>query len=45
VKGVDALHRQLTQDAVGKPAMLSILRRDETLDLEITPDEAPAVRD
>jgi len=45
VKGVDDLHRQLTQDAVGKPAMLSILRRDETLDLEITPDEAPPVRD
>jgi len=45
VKGIDDLHRQLTQDAVGKRATLGILRRDERLDLEITPGEAPPARD
>jgi len=45
ITGVDDLHRQLTEDAVGKPAVLGVLRRDEKLDLEITPAEAPASRD
>ena len=45
VKSVDDLHRRLTEDAVGKPALLGILRRDETLDLEITPGEALPAQD
>jgi S1-C subfamily serine protease len=45
VTGVDDLHRQLTEDAVGKPARLGVLRRDEKLELQITPGEAPPVRD
>ena len=45
VTGVDDLHRQLTEDAVGRTARIGVLRRDEKLDLEITPSEAPAARD
>ena len=45
VKGIDDLHRQLTEDAVGRSTALSVLRRDEKLDLQIVPGEAPASRD
>jgi S1-C subfamily serine protease len=41
VNGIDDLHRLLTEDAVGKPAMLSVLRRDEKIETEVTPSEAP----
>jgi len=42
VTGIDDLHRVLTEDAVGKSATLGVLRRDEKLQIEITPVEAPA---
>jgi S1-C subfamily serine protease len=42
VNGIDDLHRVLTEEAVGKPVPVSVLRRDAKVDLEITPDLAPA---
>jgi len=45
VNGIDDLHRLLTEDAVGKGATLTVLRHDEKVDLEITPDPAPSVRE
>jgi S1-C subfamily serine protease len=40
VKDIDALHRLLTADRIGKAATLTILRGAEKLDLTITPGEA-----
>jgi len=45
VAGIDDLHRRLTEDAVGKAERLGILRRDEPVELEITPTEAVPPRD
>jgi S1-C subfamily serine protease len=45
VNGVDDLHRLLTEDSVGTAATLGLLRRDEKIGVEITPDLAPAGRD
>ena len=43
VNGVDDLHRLLTEESVGTTAPLTVLRRDEKVEVEITPDLAPAV--
>jgi len=45
VHGIDDLHRALTDEAVGKTSKLSVLRRDEKLELGIVPGQAPPVRD
>jgi S1-C subfamily serine protease len=45
VNGVDDLHRLLTEDSVGNAESLGVLRRDEKIFLEITPDLAPALPD
>jgi S1-C subfamily serine protease len=44
VNGIDDLHRVLTEESVGKPVKMSILRRDERIELEIAPDQAPSDR-
>ena len=38
---VDELHRLLTEDRVGRPAPLVVLRRAEKRDVAVTPREAP----
>ena len=38
--GIDMLHRQLTDDRVGEPATITVIRRTEKLDLTITPIES-----
>jgi S1-C subfamily serine protease len=45
VNGIDDLHRLLTEDSVGKGETLTVLRRDEKVDLDIMPDLAPSVRE
>jgi S1-C subfamily serine protease len=45
VNGIDDLHRALTEDAVGKTAKLGVLRREEKLEMPITPVEAPPPKD
>ena len=40
VKDIDALHRLLTADRIGQPSTLTVLRRYDKLDVEITPAEA-----
>jgi S1-C subfamily serine protease len=45
VNGIDDLHRLLSEDAVGKPEKLPVLRKDEKVDVQITPGEAPPPRD
>src|SRR5579862_6735180 len=45
VAGIDDLHRRLTKDAVRKAERLGSLRRDEPVELEITPTEAVPPRD
>ncbi len=45
VNGIDDLHRLLPDESVGKAAPLVALRRDEKLEVEISPAEAPAPRD
>jgi S1-C subfamily serine protease len=37
---VDELHRLLTEERVGKPAVLEVLRRTEKKQLTVTPREA-----
>jgi S1-C subfamily serine protease len=39
---VDALHRLLTEDAIGRPAVLTVIRRTQRLELAVTPEEAAA---
>ncbi|HEU4664523.1 MAG TPA: trypsin-like peptidase domain-containing protein [Dokdonella sp.] len=39
VEGIDALHRVLGADAIGRAATIRVLRRDRSLDLRIMPDE------
>ena len=41
VSGVDDLHRALTGDAVGKPALLTLQRGRERVELSVTPELAP----
>ncbi|HEY6940751.1 S1C family serine protease [Dokdonella sp.] len=39
VEGIDALHRVLGAGAIGRAAMIRVLRRDRSIDVRITPDE------
>ena len=41
VNGIDDLHRMLTEDTVGRTEKTWVLRRDEKLELDLTPSEAP----
>src|SRR5688572_73975 len=43
IGGIDDLHRVLTDDRVGVPAKLTVLRRVEKLDIEVTPVESKPV--
>lgn len=43
VNGIDDLHRMLTEDTVGRPAKTWVLRRDEKLELDLTPSESPRI--
>jgi S1-C subfamily serine protease len=40
VNGIDDLHRLLTEDAVGKAVKLGLLRNDEKLEVDLTPELA-----
>ncbi|HTP40837.1 MAG TPA: trypsin-like peptidase domain-containing protein [Nitrospiria bacterium] len=40
VAGIDDLHKCLTEQQVGQPAALTVLRRTELLDLSIIPEES-----
>jgi S1-C subfamily serine protease len=40
VNGVDDLHRLLTEDAVGRAVKLGLLRNDEKMELDLTPEMA-----
>jgi S1-C subfamily serine protease len=40
IKDIDALHRLLTADRIGKPSPITVLRNYEKLDLTISPAEA-----
>src|SRR5579884_1237909 len=40
VKDIDALHRRLSAERIGVPTPVTVLRRYERVDLEITPAEA-----
>ena len=42
VEGIDALHRLLTVERIGKPALMTVVRRTQRLDLAITPLEVRA---
>ena len=44
IKGIDDLHRQLTEERVGEPIVLRILRGREQLTLELRPGETPRRR-
>jgi S1-C subfamily serine protease len=41
IAGIDDLHRLLTDEQVGVRALLTVLRRTEKVQLEITPEESP----
>jgi S1-C subfamily serine protease len=41
VSGIDQLHRLLTEDRIGRPTPLTVLRRTEKLELSVTPAESP----
>jgi S1-C subfamily serine protease len=45
VAGIDDLHRLLTSERVGVAAMMSVLRRDETVEVVVTPSEARDLAD
>jgi S1-C subfamily serine protease len=45
VNGIDDLHRMLTEDAVGKSSKTAVLRREERLELDLVPSEAPPLRE
>lgn len=40
VGGIDVLHRLLTHDQVGKPAPLTVIRRNHKLTLNVVPEES-----
>ncbi len=42
VDGIDALHRLLTLERIGKPALMTVVRRTQKRDLQITPLEVTA---
>ncbi|MBI3596310.1 MAG: trypsin-like peptidase domain-containing protein [Nitrospirae bacterium] len=42
ITGIDDLHKVLTENAVGAPAPLTILRRSEKITLDIVPEESKA---
>jgi S1-C subfamily serine protease len=42
IGGIDDLHRLLTEEQVGVPSRVTILRRGERLDLDIAPEESSA---
>ena len=44
VNGIDDLHRLLTEEAVGKPMTMVVLRHDEKEEFTISPDPAPTAR-
>lgn len=43
IAGIDDLHRLLTDDRVGVPAKVTVLRRVEKLEIEVTPVESKPV--
>jgi S1-C subfamily serine protease len=45
VNGIDDLHRLLTEDAVGKSVKLGVLRNDEKVELDLTPELATSRAD
>jgi S1-C subfamily serine protease len=44
IAGIDDLHRTLTEDRIGRPAELRMLRRGGTISLPVTPAEMPERR-
>jgi S1-C subfamily serine protease len=45
VNGIDDLHRVLSEESVGQAVKMSVLRRDERIEVEISPEPAPPDRD
>ncbi|MCI0707311.1 MAG: trypsin-like peptidase domain-containing protein [Ignavibacteriae bacterium] len=45
IRGIDDLHKLLTEDWIGKEATMTVLRWTDKVDVKITPTEAPAVVD
>jgi len=45
VNGIDDLHRLLTEDVVGKAVKLGVLRKDEKVELDLTPELAASPAD
>ena len=45
IAAIDALHKQLTAERIGRRAALSVLRHTERLTLAITPQESPPLRE
>jgi len=43
IAGIDDLHRLLTAEQVAVRALLTVIRRAEKLQLELTPEESPRV--
>jgi len=41
VAGIDQLHRLLTEDRIGNRTPLTVIRRTEKLDIDVTPGESP----
>jgi hypothetical protein len=41
VGDVDELHRLMTEERVGKPMAMTVLRQTQTLDITFTPRESP----
>ena len=41
VAGIDQLHRLLTEDRIGTSTPLTVIRRTEKLDIDVTPGESP----
>jgi S1-C subfamily serine protease len=41
VDGIDALHRLLDAERIGRVSSIAVLRRDRRLELPITPGELP----
>jgi S1-C subfamily serine protease len=45
VSGVDDLHRLLTEERIGKPTPLTLIRRAEKRSVEVVPVESRAPRE
>ena len=41
IGGIDGLHRQLTEERIGRPAPVTIIRNGETRTLQVVPGETP----